>query len=213
MQRTVTRLIMFVLLALCAGTLADVEGDSLFPSPSTTTDPKQAIESPDGWYGLLRRNLGHMLERRTEGIRTEKEAQNLDLESWSRETVKLCAEKLKSITTASNPAGVAGCWNLPLLVESTGVFAADLRLFRVAEPTGDWKNVDVSSYNISVEYDGSAAIQARNMTDKERKASKEGMEGSKLTKLVDSQFIGNLDRSVVTEDLSEYVSSLVLLHE
>ncbi|KAF8249955.1 hypothetical protein K440DRAFT_542508 [Wilcoxina mikolae CBS 423.85] len=194
---------MFVLLVLCAGTLADVHGDSLFPKPSTATDPTRAIESGDNWYGLLRRNVGHMLQKRAEGIRTEKDAQNLDLETWSRETVKLCADKLKSITTASNPAGIAGCWNLPLLVESTGVFAADLRLFRVAEPTGDWKNVDVSTYNISVQYDGSAAIQARNMTEKERKASAEGMVGSKLTKLVDSQFIGNLDHTVLTKDLSD----------
>lgn len=145
-----------------------------------------------------------MLEKRMEGIRDEASVKNLDLEAWATETVKRCATKLNSARIASNPAGVAGCWNLPLLVARTGVFAADLRLFRVAEPTGDWADVPISAYNISLEYDGSAAIQARNLSDKERRASEAGMpQNTRLVKLIDSQFIGNLDQSLLSEKLTE----------
>jgi hypothetical protein len=144
--------------------------------------------------------------KRSEGIRTEADVQNLDLESWSKETVNLCAKKLNSTTIPSNPAGLAGCWNIPVLVASSGVFAADLRIFKVADPTGDWVNADVSSYNISLQYDGTAALQARNMTEKEIVASAEGMPSNvNITKLVDSQFIGNLDSSATTSSLSECV--------
>jgi hypothetical protein len=210
-QRTLLHLLIVGLSTLCAGTLADSGVDS-FPYPSAASSA-QATVSGDDWYSLLRRNVGQMMEKRAEGIRSEEDVKNLDLENWSEETVKLCAKKLNSTTTTSNPAGVAGCWNIPILVADSGVFAADLRLFRVAEPTGDWINVDVSSYNISLEYDGSAAIQARNLTEKERRASEEGMpKDTKLTKLVDSQFIGNLDQSVLTTGLSEYVHSLVCIH-
>lgn len=203
-----------VLFGLCTGTRA---ADALFPGPSTviaaTPSPPLATAAPppaENWYGLLRRNLGHVapLAKRAEGIRTEQDAQKLDLEAWSRDTVHACAQRLAQVATTTptpNQPGVAGCWNVPLLVESTGVFAADLRLFRVAEPTGDWKDIDVSSYNVSVKYDGGAAIQPRNMTAKERVASEEGMKGSNLTKLVDSQFIGDLDRALITAQLSEYV--------
>lgn len=145
-----------------------------------------------------------MLEKRDQGIRTEADMKNLDLEAWSKDTVQLCAAKLNSTTTVSNPAGIAGCWNIPVLITSTGVFAADLRLFRVAQPTGDWANVDVSTYNISLQYDGSAAIQARNLTQKEILASTEGMPtNAKITKLVDAQFIGNLDQAAITNNPSE----------
>lgn len=221
MRRPVlARLMLFGLAALCTGTRAEgaaaPAADALFPGPSTVIaappPPLATAAPPPGgnWYGLLRRSLGHAvaLAKRAEGIRTEQDAQKLDLEAWSRDTVHACAQRLAQVaatTPTPNQAGVAGCWNLPLLVESTGVFAADLRLFRVAAPSGDWKDVDVSSYNISVKYDGGAAIQPRNMTAKERVASEEGMKGSNLTKLVDSQFIGNLDRALITAQLSEYV--------
>lgn len=200
----VAPLILFGLAALCTGTRAEAvaAADALSPGPSAVAPPPA-----DNWYGLLRRTPAPVaaLAKRDEGIRTEADAQKLDLEGWSRDTVRLCAQRLaQPATTKPNDAGVAGCWNLPLLVEATGVFAADLRLFKLAEPTGDWRDVDPASYNVSVQYAGGAAIQPRNMTAKERAASAEGMKGSRLTKLVDEQFIGNLDRALITADLSEY---------
>jgi hypothetical protein len=214
--------------ALCTGVSAienpgDAAGAIHFPGPSILSTPATpAIPGPDSAHesdpliALIKRSsdlvsdLSSFFKRG--GIRNEADTKNLDLESWSRDTVKLCADKLNKTVIPNNPSGVAGCWNLPLLVDSTGVFAADLRIFRIADPTGDWKDVQVSSYNISVQYDGSAAIQPRNMTVMERRASLEGMKGSNLTKLVDTQFIGNLDKSLISGQLNEYATppSMVL---
>ncbi|CCX34177.1 hypothetical protein FPQ18DRAFT_305551 [Pyronema domesticum] len=204
--------------ALCTGVSAienagDAAGAIHFPGPSILSTPATpAIPAPeapesDPLIALIKRSsdlvsdLSSLFKRG--GIRNEADTKNLDLESWSRDTVKLCADKLNKTVIPNNPSGVAGCWNLPLLVDSTGIFAADLRIFRIADPTGDWKDVEVSSYNISVQYDGSAAIQPRNMTVMERRASLEGMKGSNLTKLVDTQFIGNLDKSLISGQLND----------
>ena len=203
MRSTIIQPLFLGLSTLCAGTLAEV--DSSFPGPSGISNTQASGVQVDNWYGLLRRNVGSMLEKRAEGIRDEADVKDLDLEAWATETVKLCAAKLNSTQVASNPAGVAGCWNIPLLVARTGVFAADLRLFRVADPTGDWANVEISAYNISLEYEGSAAIQARKLSEKERKASEAGMpKDTKLVKLIDSQFIGNLDPLLLSQELTEY---------
>lgn len=50
---------------------------------------------------------------------------------------------------ASNPSGIAVCYNVLMLNVSTGVFQADVRLYKIAPPSGDWATLDNSRGKIS----------------------------------------------------------------
>lgn len=194
-------LLRLLLFTLSAGALT--AADMLQP-------PGPSLAPAEGWYGILRRNVGGMLEKRSDGVTDDDAVAGLDLEKWTTETVQMCAAALNSTTTATNPAGVAACWNLPVVLRDSGVFVADLRIFRVAKPTGDWVNVNLSSYDVLIEYDGSAAIQARNLTVGEVAAAKTGMKGSTLAKVMDAEFIGSLEHTLVEAALVEYVPLVTL---
>lgn len=43
---------------------------------------------------------------------------------------------------ASNPSGIAVCYNVLMLNATSGVFQADVRLYKIAPPTGDWATLD-----------------------------------------------------------------------
>ena len=66
----------------------------------------------------------------------------------------------KALTTlngvASNPSGIAVCYNVLMLNTSTGIFQADVRLYKIAAPTGDWATLDDSpgKINTALQYMG-----------------------------------------------------------
>ena len=54
-----------------------------------------------------------------------------------------CFKALTALNgVASNPSGIAVCYNVLMLNDTTGVFQADVRLYRIAPPTGDWETLD-----------------------------------------------------------------------
>lgn len=89
----------------------------------------------------------------------------VDLDEWARETTRKCLEQLKSITKASNPAGIAVCYNLPYLDPVKGVFAADLRMYQISEREGDWELVE--DIDMKLEYSAAAVREADLNTPKE----------------------------------------------
>ena len=56
-----------------------------------------------------------------------------------------CMKALTSLNgVASNPSGIAVCYNVLMLNATSGVFQADVRLYKVAPPIGDWATLDDS---------------------------------------------------------------------
>jgi len=87
----------------------------------------------------------------------------VDLEEWNRETTSKCLEQLRTLTRASNPAGIAVCYNLPYLEADAGVFVADLRIYQISESEGDWALVD--DIDMKLEYSAAAVTETNlNMT-------------------------------------------------
>ena len=61
-----------------------------------------------------------------------------------------CMKALTSLNgVASNPSGIAVCYNVLMLNATSGVFQADVRLYKVAPPTGDWATLEGSPGKIS----------------------------------------------------------------
>ena len=61
-----------------------------------------------------------------------------------------CDKALSALNgVASNPSGIAVCYNVLMLNTTTGLFQADVRLYKVAPPTGDWSTLDNSTGKIT----------------------------------------------------------------
>lgn len=70
--------------------------------------------------------------------------------TWTAETHAACQSTLSSLRRSPNPAGSSVCFNLPSLDTETGVFEADLRLYRVFPPSGRWEGVASEDIDVSV---------------------------------------------------------------
>ncbi|KAF2101496.1 hypothetical protein NA57DRAFT_33927 [Rhizodiscina lignyota] len=86
------------------------------------------------------------------------------LATWDAEAEQACMSQMDALGgTVSNPAGMAVCYNLPFMDNSTGVFEAELRMYNVSPPTGDWAGVTASDMMVSLAYLG-ATVQRTNGT-------------------------------------------------
>ncbi|TVY83080.1 hypothetical protein LSUE1_G003035 [Lachnellula suecica] len=86
----------------------------------------------------------------------------INMTQWNADTMAACTTSLDALGgVASNPSGMAVCYNLPYLDNSTGVFQADLRLYTVAAPTGDFANIASQNVQVGLSYNG-ATVSAVN---------------------------------------------------
>ncbi|TGZ77237.1 hypothetical protein EX30DRAFT_311460 [Ascodesmis nigricans] len=156
--------------------------------------PTKSLFSPPSQ--LHKRNEGVLLQS-SHGIRDEKDMDQLTMVQWSADTTKACLKAAGNLKPR-NDAGIIACYNMPLLMDSKGVFSADIRLFRISPPAGEWQGVRGLSMLVKYNDEG-AIIERRNLSDSEVKATLEATEGSQFTLLEHSQYIGQIDMSVLKE--------------
>ncbi|KAI9715565.1 MAG: hypothetical protein M1812_005869 [Candelaria pacifica] len=81
----------------------------------------------------------------------------IDPNAWNTQTQAACNSTLSALNgKASNPSGMAVCYNLPYLNNVTGVFQADLRLYRIADPVDDWAGIKSQDVSIGLSYAGAS---------------------------------------------------------
>ncbi|TQV94136.1 hypothetical protein V2A60_002803 [Cordyceps javanica] len=110
--------------------------------------------------------------RPPDGIQLQPDG-SLNLTAWNQETNNACVDALRSIQRASNPSGNCICYNLPSLDAKSGVFEAEMRLYKVSEPRGSWTGIKPSDINVSVSYTGASASPVKPET-----LSAKGMKGA-----------------------------------
>lgn len=144
-----------------------------------------------------------VVRRQSPGARNETAIQQLDLQAWAKETTQKCVEKLQTITKASNPSGIAVCYNLPFLSTDSGVFAADLRLYQISDPEGEWAEIG-GSIDVALVYNG-AAVQLRNESAEEAAATQQASANTEgPQKVQEFHFIGQIDRLLLQTEKTEY---------
>ncbi|KAG9241792.1 hypothetical protein BJ878DRAFT_208740 [Calycina marina] len=90
---------------------------------------------------------------------TEDLVSELSTTQWDEQTMLACTTSLEALNgVATNDAGMAVCYNLPMYNATTGVFKADMRLFKIAEPTGSFAAIPSSNVLVGVAYVG-ASVQ------------------------------------------------------
>jgi hypothetical protein len=81
--------------------------------------------------------------------------QSMTLAQWDAQTQTACITSLRSLNgVASNPSGLAACYNLPMFDNRTGVFQADLRIYKISEPLGAFQTIPTSQIKVGLSYIG-----------------------------------------------------------
>lgn len=87
------------------------------------------------------------------------DASMINLKQWEADTKQACMDSLSNLNgQASNPSGIAVCYNLPFLDNTTGVFQAELRMYNVSAPIDPWVGVTAADVSMTLSYLG-ATVQ------------------------------------------------------
>ncbi|KAH7412511.1 hypothetical protein BKA64DRAFT_330371 [Cadophora sp. MPI-SDFR-AT-0126] len=111
----------------------------------------------------------------------------MNVTQWNAETAALCTAQLEALNgVASNPSGMAVCYNLPALDNSTGVFMADLRLYMIAAPTGAFANIASTNVQVGLSYNG-ATVSAVDSSTLSRRADETSLISWPRSELIETQ--------------------------
>ncbi|KAM3081163.1 hypothetical protein ACMFMG_005117 [Clarireedia jacksonii] len=191
-----------------------------------------SMVSRDNKEELLRRyidNIVEPIERRAHnGLASELSTKvaDVDLSDWNSQTEAACNTALAMLNGhATNPSGLAVCYNLPFVDNSTGTFKADLRLYNVSAPTGSFANIPTKDVMVSLAYDGAtvSTVNTSSLTTRSEgtsliswprslgaaKRQQENSTGTGSITLVQSYaFVGQINMDLVSKDMDRYVVSL-----
>ncbi|TVY24761.1 hypothetical protein LHYA1_G007550 [Lachnellula hyalina] len=140
---------------------------------------------------------------------------------WEMQTEAACTASLQALGgVASNPSGMAVCYNLPFLDNTTGVFQADLRLYTVSAPTGDFANIATQNVQVGLAYNG-ATVSAVNSTALKARGSgisliswPRGMEKRETAVPAMAQsyaFVGQINKNLLTANMGTAALQKVLV--
>jgi hypothetical protein len=127
---------------------------------------------------------------------------SMNMTLWNSQTSALCMSALSQLTVASNPAGTAVCYNIPSLDTTTGAFMADLRLFQVSTPFGDFASIPPEKIQVGLQYNGASvspvsqsAVAARDVHELRNRAVNP-------TPLQTYMFVGQIDKAQLAQPMT-----------
>ncbi|GFP55987.1 hypothetical protein ACSS6W_006187 [Trichoderma asperelloides] len=131
---------------------------------------------------------------------------SLDFTAWNNITSAACQARLSQLTRTSNPSGDCICYNLPMLNVDTGMFEADLRLYRVSAPRDSFVGVPPSGIQVGVSYKGASVSPMKPVTSGSSSPAvnitKRSDGSSGPTLLQSYMLVGQIDKDQMKNNLS-----------
>lgn len=129
-------------------------------SSNTTLIPSSSSASATA----LRANRLASLLGHTEDLEADTSA------NWDDQTESACSTALVALHgVATNPSGIAACYNIQSLNNSTGIFEVDLRLYRIAAPSDGWVKLNPSSVGVGLSYVNATVSAAPTKAEKAKR--------------------------------------------
>ena len=149
--------------------------------------------------------------------RRQSSTSSTNVTQWDAQTMAACITALEALNgNASNPSGMAVCYNIPYLDNSTGVFQADLRLFTISAPSGAFANIPSQNVMVGLQYSG-ATVSAVNASSLKRRGdavsliswprSVDGVEKRQAAVPTMAQsyaFVGQINKNLLTSTTTTY---------
>ena len=87
------------------------------------------------------------------------------LANWNATTALGCSDALNALAgKASNPAGMAACYNLPIFDMTTGSFEAEVRMYAIAAPVDPWTNIPVQDMTVAITFPNAIRVESASQT-------------------------------------------------
>jgi hypothetical protein len=80
----------------------------------------------------------------------------INMTAWDAQANEACSSALSHLPEASNPSGTCVCYNLAALNNVTGTFKADLRLYQLSEPRGQFGGIPPEKIQVGLSYKGAS---------------------------------------------------------
>jgi hypothetical protein len=116
-----------------------------------------------------------------------------------------CNTALAPMKKSWNDAGFLACYNVPFLNTNTGVFAADLRLYQIAQPTKDFAGIKSTDVSVQLSYPNAAFSTIPQTSQRSKRGSdlKSRQSAGTLTELQNFLFVGQVMRTLTLTKLEE----------
>lgn len=146
------------------------------------------------------------------------DASGVDQAKWEQQTKEACMSTLSNLNgQASNPSGIAVCYNLPFLDNKTGVFQAELRMYNVSAPINPWVGVTAADVSMTLSYLGATVQNMRgNFTKRDLSwPVSEGMlverqDINTMTELKVLMYVGRINENLMGSAMTQYVFFFVI---
>lgn len=173
---------------------------------------------------LLRRYVDNIVEDRRRSITDAAPVTTAatSMSDWNTQTEAACSQALDLLDVQNtDPSGLAVCYNLPYVDNSTGVFKADLRLYNVSAPTGAFANIPSQDVQVGLNY-AEATVSVVNMSTLMSRSESEGTSliswpraiqkrqstnstGRRLNLVQSYAFVGQMNKEYIGKELDRYV--------
>lgn len=138
------------------------------------------------------------LQRRQSNTLVISETATTNMTQWNTDTAAACESALSQLIAASNPSGTAVCYNLLSLDTNTGAFMADLRLFQVSTPFGDFEGIPPADIAVGLQYNGASVspVQGNETANVTKRQS------ATPTLLQSYMFVGQIDKDRMAQPMT-----------
>lgn len=146
-----------------------------------------------------------------EGNVQKRQTTTFNTTAWDSLIQQACTTQLSALNgVASNPAGMAVCYNVPTLDTTTGSFYADLRLYMIAPSSGTFAGVPPQNIEVALAYISAAAMKI-NESSFQRRDVLSGISKRAAPVLIQSFALqGMLNMTNVTASTAPYVETIIL---
>jgi hypothetical protein len=116
-----------------------------------------------------------------------------------------CGAALGDIKSVSNDAGLLACYNIPFLNTNTGVFEADLRLYQLSPPRGDFVGIKSTDINVQLSYPnaGFSTIPQNTPNARREVALETRQDAGQMRELQNFLFVGQVSETLSLAKLQE----------
>jgi len=129
---------------------------------------------------------------------------SVNMTAWETQVNDACNTALLKLPESSNPSGTCICYNIPVLDNSTGAFEADLRLYQLSEPSGQFAGIPPEKIQVGLSYIGASVSPVTPQTAQKlvspRQADGGDTVNTKRLRLLQTYlFVGQIDKAKMTE--------------
>ena len=134
----------------------------------------------------------------------------INMTAWDAQANEACSTALSHLPGASNPSGTCICYNLPALDNITGTFEADLRLYQISSPSGQFSGIPAENIQVGLSYSGASVSPVTASTASEKvvvstvtpRQDDASSNNTNLKLLQTYLFVGQIDKNQMTAPLT-----------